>query len=497
MICGFLPFQEEDTKLLYEKIVKGKYQVPYYVSQEAGDLIQKILNINPNKRYTIEQIKKHKWFKMPNNNNLMTEGLLVDKYIIPIDEDIIKIMITENDLNEEEIKINVIKNKHNLITTSYYLILNKKIKEGKKSNCNMTSNEFIAYLNDKNNLLENYEFNLDAICQKRISVKIKDNDINDEKLNNNNHFEKKEISKEKEEIIAKMEKIHQEIDDIKNNILMNENKPKGINKIKKMKLKKLLFNENIKENFVKVKINKTNKNNNRYFHNRTLKTHQNKKEINYKNISLKTISTIAYSKKSNNNKEILLNNDINSMIICNKNKIIKYNISSSNKKDNIKKINQKLKFNNSQKSQISNIKKELNDNNNNKNVYFKLKNNCPFSERKKSIISKRYLKVQEKRKDSCGLILPSKKKYENISSKITFNPKLINKNKNNFTYRYNKEPNTIINYFNENKKVKSILLKDKKNIVQKFIENLDEDKEFKTEIKYKKKKNNTIQIMKK
>ena len=497
MICGFLPFQEEDTKLLYEKIVKGKYQVPYYVSQEAGDLIQKILNINPNKRYTIEQIKKHKWFKMPNNNNLMTEGLLVDKYIIPIDEDIIKIMITENDLNEEEIKINVIKNKHNLITTSYYLILNKKIKEGKKSNCNMTSNEFIAYLNDKNNLLENYEFNLDTICQKRISVKNKDNDINDEKLNNNNHFEKKEISKEKEEIIAKMEKIHQEIDDIKNNILMNENKPKGINKIKKMKLKKLLFNENIKENFVKVKINKTNKNNNRYFHNRTLKTHQNKKEINYKNISLKTISTIAYSKKSNNNKEILLNNDINSMIICNKNKIIKYNISSSNKKDNIKKINQKLKFNNSQKSQISNIKKELNDNNNNKNVYFKLKNNCPFSERKKSIISKRYLKVQEKRKDSCGLILPSKKKYENISSKITFNPKLINKNKNNFTYRYNKEPNTIINYFNENKKVKSILLKDKKNIVQKFIENLDEDKEFKTEIKYKKKKNNTIQIMKK
>ena len=80
MICGFLPFQEEDSKLLYDKIIKGKYQIPYYISQNAGDLIHRILRVNPNKRYTIEQIKKHRWFNMMDKNTNMTKGLLLEKY---------------------------------------------------------------------------------------------------------------------------------------------------------------------------------------------------------------------------------------------------------------------------------------------------------------------------------------------------------------------------------------------------------------------------------
>ena len=133
MICGFLPFQEEESKLLYEKIVKGKYQIPYYVSQLAGDLIHRILNTNPNKRINLEQIKKHKWFKMYDiNKNIISDGLLLDKYVIPIDEDIIHIMVNEYNFNEDEIKLNIIKNNHNITSIIYYLILNKKIKEGKK-----------------------------------------------------------------------------------------------------------------------------------------------------------------------------------------------------------------------------------------------------------------------------------------------------------------------------------------------------------------------------
>ena len=166
MVSGFLPFQEEDTKLLYQKITNGKYQIPYYISQTAGDLIHKILNINPNKRITIGQIKKHKWFKMIDINYNMSEGLLLNKFIIPIDEDIIDIMIKEYEFNAEETKKDLLKNKHNLITTCYYLLLNRKIKEGKKSICKMDSISFINYLNNKNNLLEKYKFNLEKIYKK-------------------------------------------------------------------------------------------------------------------------------------------------------------------------------------------------------------------------------------------------------------------------------------------------------------------------------------------
>lgn len=32
LICGFLPFEDEDTSKLYDKILKGKYSIPSHVS---------------------------------------------------------------------------------------------------------------------------------------------------------------------------------------------------------------------------------------------------------------------------------------------------------------------------------------------------------------------------------------------------------------------------------------------------------------------------------
>ena len=325
MICGFLPFQEEESKLLYEKIVKGKCQIPYYVSQLAGDLIHRILNTNPNKRINLEQIKKHKWFKMYDyNKNIISDGLLLDKYVIPIDEDIIHIMVNEYDFNEDEIKINILKNKHNIITITYYLILNKKIKEGKKSKCDLNSYEFVMYLNDKKNLLENYEYNLDKVCKERVNNNIlKDiNDINKEKKNNaieNNKVNiKTELDRDDD---AKLKKLHQEIDSIKNKILMNNfnyqtsnnnsNNNSNKNIIKKMKLRKYIFNENA---------NSDNDNDDKkYEKNKKMINSQSKVKINDKNNnknSLKTISTIAQSQ--NNKKEISKIDDFNSTIPLNK-----------------------------------------------------------------------------------------------------------------------------------------------------------------------------------
>ena len=58
----------------------------------------------------------------------MSEGLLIDKYIIPFDEEIIKEMVEKYYFNEQIIKINLIINKHNHITATYYLMLQKKIR---------------------------------------------------------------------------------------------------------------------------------------------------------------------------------------------------------------------------------------------------------------------------------------------------------------------------------------------------------------------------------
>lgn len=64
LICGYLPFEDENTTVLYKKIMNGEYVIPNFVSNEAKDLIKRILTTDPTKRITIPEIKQHKFYKM-------------------------------------------------------------------------------------------------------------------------------------------------------------------------------------------------------------------------------------------------------------------------------------------------------------------------------------------------------------------------------------------------------------------------------------------------
>jgi len=62
LICGFLPFEDPDTTELYKKILKGQYSIPSFVSDDARNLLRKILVHDPEKRLTPAQIRNHQWF---------------------------------------------------------------------------------------------------------------------------------------------------------------------------------------------------------------------------------------------------------------------------------------------------------------------------------------------------------------------------------------------------------------------------------------------------
>lgn len=63
MVCGFLPFEDPKTSNLYKKILSADYQVPKFLSPDCVDLLSKVLNTNPDTRYTTEDIRYHLWFK--------------------------------------------------------------------------------------------------------------------------------------------------------------------------------------------------------------------------------------------------------------------------------------------------------------------------------------------------------------------------------------------------------------------------------------------------
>ena len=62
MLCGFLPFEDKDNEILFEKILECKIIFPNFISKEAKDLIKKILVTDPDKRINISEIKKHPFY---------------------------------------------------------------------------------------------------------------------------------------------------------------------------------------------------------------------------------------------------------------------------------------------------------------------------------------------------------------------------------------------------------------------------------------------------
>ena len=152
MICGYLPFDDNNNDVLYKKITAGKYHIPSFVSDQARDLLTKILTTDPNNRYTLNQIKSHPWFNF--NTVKVNEGLLVNITIIPIDDKIIMKM-EEYGFNKDETRQNVLANRHNHITTTYYLLLKKIVRGGGLSIADLVSDEFLEYMANPDHLVLN------------------------------------------------------------------------------------------------------------------------------------------------------------------------------------------------------------------------------------------------------------------------------------------------------------------------------------------------------
>lgn len=76
MICGFLPFEDDDTSKLYDKILKGKYTIPSHVSADAKDFLDRLLNVDPEKRLSFEEIKVHRWFNLYKRGFTIPQGVI-------------------------------------------------------------------------------------------------------------------------------------------------------------------------------------------------------------------------------------------------------------------------------------------------------------------------------------------------------------------------------------------------------------------------------------
>ena len=80
LLIGYPPFDTSDVKETYSLIKKNEYSFPkdVTITEEARDLIQRILVQNPEERYTLSQIASHPFFMEPIPPSLPLHSLITE-----------------------------------------------------------------------------------------------------------------------------------------------------------------------------------------------------------------------------------------------------------------------------------------------------------------------------------------------------------------------------------------------------------------------------------
>ncbi|XP_065818788.1 MAP/microtubule affinity-regulating kinase 4 isoform X2 [Labrus bergylta] len=129
LVSGSLPFDGQNLKELRERVLRGKYRVPFYMSTDCEGILRRFLVLNPSKRCTLEQVMKDKWI------NAGYEGEDLKPHIEPVedfsDPARIEVMVGMG-FTSEEIKDALLNQKYNEVTATY-LLLGRKGDEGSEA----------------------------------------------------------------------------------------------------------------------------------------------------------------------------------------------------------------------------------------------------------------------------------------------------------------------------------------------------------------------------
>ncbi|XP_077669864.1 serine/threonine-protein kinase MARK1 isoform X7 [Eretmochelys imbricata] len=136
LVSGSLPFDGQNLKELRERVLRGKYRIPFYMSTDCENLLKKLLVLNPIKRGSLEQIMKDRWM------NVGHEEEELKPYTEPEpdfnDTKRIDIMVTMGFLREE-IHESLVKQKYDEVMATY-LLLGRKPPEFEGSESLSSSN---------------------------------------------------------------------------------------------------------------------------------------------------------------------------------------------------------------------------------------------------------------------------------------------------------------------------------------------------------------------
>uniref|UniRef100_A0A8D1D1Q2 MAP/microtubule affinity-regulating kinase 3 n=1 Tax=Sus scrofa TaxID=9823 RepID=A0A8D1D1Q2_PIG len=148
LVSGSLPFDGQNLKELRERVLRGKYRIPFYMSTDCENLLKRFLVLNPIKRGTLEQIMKDRWINAGHEEDELKP--FVEPELDIADQKRIDIMVGMG-YSQEEIQESLSKMKYDEITATY-LLLGRKSSELDASDSSSSSNLSLAKVRPSSDL---------------------------------------------------------------------------------------------------------------------------------------------------------------------------------------------------------------------------------------------------------------------------------------------------------------------------------------------------------
>uniref|UniRef100_A0A3Q2W574 non-specific serine/threonine protein kinase n=1 Tax=Haplochromis burtoni TaxID=8153 RepID=A0A3Q2W574_HAPBU len=140
LVSGSLPFDGQNLKELRERVLRGKYRIPFYMSTDCENLLKRFLVLNPAKRGTLEQIMKDRWINAGFDDDELKP--YTEPELDITDQKRIDVMVGMG-YNLEEIQESLAKMKYDEITATY-LLLGRKASELEPGDSASSSNLSLA-----------------------------------------------------------------------------------------------------------------------------------------------------------------------------------------------------------------------------------------------------------------------------------------------------------------------------------------------------------------
>ncbi|XP_017213988.1 serine/threonine-protein kinase BRSK1 isoform X4 [Danio rerio] len=67
LLVGALPFDHDNLRQLLEKVKSGVFHMPHFIPPDCQALLRGMIEVNPEKRLTLEAIQKHAWYQAGRN----------------------------------------------------------------------------------------------------------------------------------------------------------------------------------------------------------------------------------------------------------------------------------------------------------------------------------------------------------------------------------------------------------------------------------------------